>query len=100
MDRPPYYYGRQKLWEAVNVLVGDGAMRDRLGYAQSYLLLLRPEHDLPEELRDKFRALMKELAERTIHYSYRPSRVITRHPKSGRLAQGIFDIYTELQGGI
>ncbi len=32
-----YDYGRQKLWKAVCVLVGDGAMRDRLGFARGLL---------------------------------------------------------------
>ncbi len=56
-----YHYARQKFWEAVDALVGDGLMRERLGYARMYLSMLRPEDDLPEEPREDFRVLMHEL---------------------------------------
>ena len=95
-----YGYARQKLWEALHILVGDGDIKVRLGHAQNLLLLLQPDTDLPEELRGKFRALMSDLSKRAIHYSYQPTRINTRHPKAGRMAETILSLYTELRGGI
>jgi hypothetical protein len=31
------HYTQQKLWEAVNMLIGTGTLQERLGYARSYL---------------------------------------------------------------
>jgi hypothetical protein len=96
----PYTYARQKLWEAVNVLVGDLPMKKRLGYARGLLLLLEPEKDLPEHLRSRFQALVEDLNKRVVHWDFRPSWVVSRHPKSGRMAEEILSLYTELRGGI
>lgn len=98
MDK--YCYARQKFWEAMYALVGDGTIKERLGYAQSYLMQLRPEQDLPEHLRQQFHALMADLRKRTIVYGYRPARINARRPKSGNMAQTILNMYTDLRGGI
>ena len=55
-----HHYSRQKLWQAIDSLVGDGKLRNRLGYALAHLALLTPE-DFPEELRPRFEKLMKQL---------------------------------------
>jgi hypothetical protein len=96
----PYHYARKKFWEAVYALVSDGNIKDRLAHAQNDLLRLKPDEDLPENLRTRFRRLMRDLDDRTIHCSHRPSRVNTRHPKAGRMAMEILEIYTALRGGI
>lgn len=95
-----YSYALQKLWEAIYVLVGDGPIRDRLGYAFILLLTLQPEHDLPEHLRGKFCTLMADLNKRKITYTYRSTRINTRRPKSGHMATTILELYIELRGGI
>ena len=95
-----YRYARQKLWEALYVLVGSGSIKERLGYAQTLLLVLQPDKDLPKELRGEFRALMLDLGRRAIHYTYRPTRINTRHPKADQLARSILDLYTALRSGI
>jgi hypothetical protein len=95
-----YRYAQQKLWEAIYALVGDGPIRDRLGYALTTLIVLRPEHDIPDHLRDKFSTLMADLTKRAITYSYRSTRVNTRRPKSGYMARTILELYTSLRGGI
>jgi len=95
-----YRYALQKLWEAIYVLVGDGPIRDRLGYAFILLATLQPEHDLPEHLRGTFCTLMADLTNRKINYSYRSPRINTRHPKSGNMAKTILELYTSLRGGI
>jgi hypothetical protein len=100
MTPEPYRYGRQKLWEAVYVLVGDLPMGQRLGYARGLLLLLNPKDDLPEHLQARFQALMDDLNKRVVHWDFRPSWVVSRHPKSGRMAKEVLQLYTELRGGI
>ena len=46
---------RKKVSEAVHVLVGDGPMRERLGYAFPLLAQLQPDRDLPPDLRPRFK---------------------------------------------
>ena len=91
---------RKKVWEAVYALVGDGAARERLGYAFTLLAQLQPDRDLPEELRPRFAKLMRELEKRADFASHRPVRIVSRAPKSGKLAEEIFSIYTALNDGI
>jgi hypothetical protein len=91
---------RKKVWEAVNVLVGDGAMSTRLGYAYGLLAQLQSDQELPERLRPRFRKLMKDLGDRADEGTHRPVRIITRAPKSGMLASEILSIYIELNDGI
>ena len=55
-----YNYARQKLWEAVSVLVGDGSIQQRLTFAATYLILLKPT-DLPEGLHLRFAEVYKVL---------------------------------------
>jgi hypothetical protein len=91
---------RKKVWEAVNALVGDGSMRERLGYAFTLLAQLQPDRDLPEDLRPRFKKLMKELEARAQYTTFRPVRIITKAPKAGKLGEEIFSIYTALNDGI
>ena len=93
-------YSQEKPWEAVHSLVGDGSIGDRLGYARDTLLRLRPEQDFPDHLRGKFVALMADLDKRAASYSYRTTRINTRPPNSGRMAETILSLYTQLRGGI
>ena len=95
-----YVFARQKLWQAVHCLVGDGAIRDRLAFAKNYMAQLQPDKDLPEELQAPFRKLMADLQKRTMDYGYRPQRILTRAPKSGKMAETIFELYTKLHEGI
>jgi len=95
-----YRHAQQKLWEAIDVLVGDGPIRDRLGDAFILLQVLIPEQEIPERLRKKFSALMADFTKRAITYSYRSTQINTRHPKSGNMARTVLALYTELRGGI
>jgi hypothetical protein len=95
-----YHYTRQKLWEAVNVLVGDGSMAARLGYAQGYLLVLRPEQDFPESMREKFATLMDTLRRHSVTSRTEPTRINLKHPESDRAAETILGMYVELKGGL
>jgi hypothetical protein len=44
--------------------------------------------------------LMKELSDRADEGKYRPAPIITSAPKSGKLAEEILSLYTELNDGI
>jgi hypothetical protein len=96
---PEHPYAPQKLWEATYVLVGDGTMSERLGFARQLLALLNPENDLPVRLQTRFRALMADLNQRVRQDDHR-RRIISRRPKSGRMAREILELYTDLLGGI
>jgi hypothetical protein len=96
----PYRYARQKLWQAVDCLVGDGPLRLRLGYAYTTLLILNADNDLPAELRDRFTALMQALDARADNEAHGPVTINTRAPKAGRLAGEVLSLYIALRGGI
>jgi hypothetical protein len=38
-----YDYAREKLWQAIETLVGDGSVQDRLKSAAEFLLRLMPD---------------------------------------------------------
>lgn len=98
--REQHASARKKVWEAVFVLVGDGSISKRLGLAYGLLAQLQPDRDLPEEIRPRFKKLMRELGERADDGKHRPVRIATRAPKSGNLAEEIFSIYIDLNDGI
>jgi hypothetical protein len=61
---------------------------------------LQPDKDLPEELRPRFKKLMKDLEKRAEVTSYRPTRIISKAPKAGKMGEEILSIYTALNDGI
>jgi hypothetical protein len=79
--------------------VGDGSIKERLGYAHTHLLMLKPDN-LPERLRERFEALVAALNSKVEHFSYKPSIVQMRRPQSGRVAEEILSIFVELKGGL
>lgn len=97
---------RQKLWEAINSLVRDGSIQDRLYYASNSLVQLAPDEldQLPGEMRARFdevrHTLTKHPAEREGEGAIRASvRKLT--PDEGtQIAQEIVSIYVGLRGGI
>jgi hypothetical protein len=95
-----YGYAREKLWAALDTLVGDGTIQYRLGNALTQLVRLRPKEDFPEELREEFSTLMADLTKRVIHSEWRSSWINTRRPKSGRMAKTVLSLYISLRGGI
>lgn len=92
-------YARQKLLQAVESLVGDSKMRNRLGCALTHLALLAPE-DFPEELRLRFKKIMKQLNDSRVEFAYKHCEVNAQAPRSGRIAREILDIYVTLRGGL
>jgi hypothetical protein len=92
-------YARQQLWKAVDALVSDGSIKERLGYAHRHLAVLQPD-DLPEDVRERFRILMETLAGKLEHFTYKPSIIRMRKPQSGKIAEEILSIFVKLQGGL
>jgi hypothetical protein len=57
-------YAHQKLFQAVDSLVGAGSLRERLTAAASWLAELKPHADqVPDELRGKYDRLYQLLTE-------------------------------------
>lgn len=94
-----YTFARQKLWEALYILVSDGPLKERLGGAHAELSNLQLHH-FPENLRDEFQGLMIEFGKRVVHYAVRPSRVNAQRPVSTKMAHTVLGLYTKLRGGI
>ncbi len=102
MAAKDFSYGKQKFYEAVDSLVGAGSLQDRLSFAAVALLTLRShtEDYLPEDLHERFDALVKALTTVPLSsasgYTARPLT-----DDDGRaLAHEIFSIYTQLMGGL
>jgi hypothetical protein len=95
-----YAYARQKLFEAVNVLVGGGSLGMRLAYAHQYLAHLSG-HELPTELTcllEPIReALQPDATDPTAAYRVNPVRLRQRGEK---LARRIFELHMDAVGGL
>ena len=93
---------RGLLWSAVYHLATSAApIQERLDRAASELLYLRPE-ELPEDLREEFEDLLRELTaqddvvgEGNVATTRRLSDA-----QAERLARRIFDLYTEIRGSV
>jgi hypothetical protein len=93
-----YDYAREKLWQVVNTLVGDGSIQERLDKARTYLVRLHiPEEQLPEEQREEFKALMRELSSES---SFEAGERKLSSEEGAKLARRILSICTALHGGI
>jgi hypothetical protein len=90
---------RQKLFEALNVLVGPERLRLRLTYAADSLTKLTAT-DFPAESRQTFKELRGLLIQTPLSSSHRyEPRTIT--PKQARrAAETILDLYLKVSGGL
>ena len=95
-----YHYTRQKFWQAVDCLVGSGALSARLGFAFNYLLVLKAAADLPPSMHTKFEELMESLDRHAVRSNTHPLRVEMPDLEAARTAETIFAMHTELKGGI
>jgi hypothetical protein len=94
-----YRYARQKFEEALGSLVGVGSIQERLAGAVQYLNRLEP-HDLPEETRVCFMAVMDSFTryrgESRGEGSHQAScRKMTAEEGSG-VAKKVLEIYARL----
>jgi hypothetical protein len=88
-------FAKQKFYEAMFSLVGDGALEMRLTYAASELSALQASN-LPASIRIAFAALMRELTSKPLSNDagFIP-RAVDR-VEGNRLAQTILKMYAEL----
>jgi hypothetical protein len=90
---------RQKLFEALYVLVGPERLRLRLTYAADYLTKLTPA-DFPTSSQKKFKDLRALLTQTPLASTYRyEARQITPR-QARRAAEAILSLYIVVSGGL
>jgi hypothetical protein len=100
MDDDRYGYAREKLWQAIETLVGAGSVQDRLTFAADFLLRLMPDKHLPKEDWGEFEEIKSALTSPPLSSSTGwTARPIT-DAEGTQLAQRILSLYTALIGGI
>ncbi len=104
-SKPTYDYAREKFWQAVDTLAtSDRSIQERLASAALILSRLhKPDEDLPEDLREEFKALWHELTKEAAVGDEGTINATTRKltaQQGTALASQIFSIYTRLRGGI
>jgi hypothetical protein len=92
-------FAKQKFYEAIFSLVGDGALEMRLTYAASELGAIQASN-LPASIRIDFAALMRELTSKPLSNDagFIPRNV--DRVEGNRLAQTILRMYAELSGNV
>ena len=92
-------YTKQKFFEAMYSLVGDGSIEMRLTYAAHELSTVQAKN-LPERMRIDFAALIRELMSKPLSNDagFIP-RAVDR-TECNRLAQKILSMYAELLSGV
>jgi hypothetical protein len=90
-------YFRQKLWEALHELIGDGEINQRLTSGTANLVLLQ-EEQIPREYLQRFQALISKLRQESSTDSDRPREISINEAKA--LAGEILDLFTEEMGGL
>ena len=100
-DDDRYGYAREKLWQAVDTLLGDGPIQARLTYAADYLLRTMPDKHLPAgEQRTEFEAIKNALTTEPLSTATGPSPRRVTSEEGAKLARRVLSLYTELRGGI
>jgi hypothetical protein len=101
MEPERFAYVRQKLYEAVYVLVGDGKLGIRLAYANRCLLQLTAyKKTVPEFvalLEPILLALQPNVTDPTSKVRINP---VGLRGLGDKLANRIFELYTEAMGGL
>jgi hypothetical protein len=95
-----YDYPREKLWQAIETLVGDGSVQDRLTSAADFLLRLMPDKHLPSEHRDEFEQIKAALTTTPLSSATGPTPRPITGEEGTKLARRILSLYTDLIGGI
>ncbi len=94
---------RALLWSAVYYLATSAApIQERLDRAASEMLYLRPE-ELPEDLREEFEDLLRELTTQddvAAEGNIAATKRRLSDAQAERLARRIFDLYTEIRGSV
>jgi hypothetical protein len=92
-------YARQKLFEALNVMVGSERLRLRLAYAANYLIPLKPTY-FPVNCRQRFKDSRALLTQTPLSSKIRyEDRKITP-AQTKRAAKQILLVYVHVSGGL
>jgi hypothetical protein len=84
-----YGYAKEKVYEALNALVGSSPLRRRLSDATHFLSLLHHPQQIPPEIADELRDVRQAL-------DRLPQREIDR----ALLARRILSMFVKLTGGL
>jgi hypothetical protein len=94
-------YVQEKLWQALDTLVGAGSLQERLAYAAEYLIRLKID-EIPDRWRAEFRTVMDSLtrypAEEEGDGSIRASVRKLTDEEGEAIARKIMSIYIDVLG--
>ncbi|HEY6292255.1 MAG TPA: hypothetical protein VI455_11960 [Terriglobia bacterium] len=97
-----YNYAQEKFWKAMNTLVGDGSIQRRLAWAAVELSLLDGrDEELAENIRDEFKAVLRELTKESPVGNEGTIEATTSRLKSEdvvKVASRILSTYKKLHG--
>jgi hypothetical protein len=96
-----YSYARQKFFEALDALVGDGDLATRLTFAAVPLMVLNSaQGDLPEGLTKRFDKLLQDLTATPLsdNAKYIPREL--EPDAATRTAHEILSVFVQLAGGL
>jgi len=96
-------YAREKLYQAVESLISGGTIKHRVAATGQFLIRLKSE-DFPQDLREKYDNIMKQLTEFPPEFnadsSFSASTRRMTDPDAEKLAKDIFNLYVAIRGGI
>ena len=94
-------YAREKLYQAIDCLVGAGSIQERLIWAANCLISLTSD-DFPEEERQTFEDLWSELTRYPNDHAGAITDSVNRlhEEEATKVARGIFSLYITIRGGI
>ena len=97
-----YYYAREKLWNVLRCLaIGEGDVRERLLCSRNDILLLS-ERDFPEDLRNEFVSIRKQLIKYGPKYDQGGNKYLSsvahtmkriKKKTGAEIAEKVFDLY-------
>lgn len=90
---------KQKLYEAVHALVGDGELDTRLTFAAMSLAQLL-ESDIPDQFRNDVAALRHRLEQTPLSSAHGYTARQISDEEAREVARRIFDLFTEVMGGL
>jgi hypothetical protein len=92
-------YAKEKLWQALDSLVGAGDIQLRLTYAAEYLMRLQPR-DLPSDKRAEFEELIATFTKTPLSDNAGVTARLVSSEDGTKLARQILSLYIDIRGGI
>lgn len=94
-----YDYAKEKLWQAIGCLIGDGNLAERLGNSHTFIVRLAPVH-FPDNLLPDFLAVKELTARATSREQGLPNAASLSSEEMVETANMILSLYVRLKGGI